>query len=75
MYKVILKFKTYRAEDWVIEKTFNDKNHCDNFIKGVCSRKDYLLDEIIEVEKEKIHRGNSRWVNMRNGKLLKNNNI
>ena len=49
MYNVILKFRTDRAEDWTIKKEFKNRDHCQNFISGVCKKKNYTLDEIFEV--------------------------
>jgi hypothetical protein len=31
---------------WHISKKFNDKSHMDNWIKMVCSKKGFLLDEV-----------------------------
>lgn len=50
MYYVTLKFRTDQAQDWVVKKEFNNKKHCDNFISGVCKRKNYTLDELWEDE-------------------------
>jgi hypothetical protein len=68
MYSVTLKFKTDQGRPWIIQKHFNDKTHCRNFVRGICKRKNYVLDEMLD--SRTVKHGNN---GLGNYTLLENN--
>jgi len=44
--KTTLKFRTDKAMDWAVTKTFDNQSHMDNFIGYICRTMGYTLDEV-----------------------------
>jgi len=50
----MLQFILPNGRKWVITKTFHDQQHQDNFISYMSRTKNYVLDEVWDVESVNI---------------------